>query len=211
MKAVRLDPTVTTGSDGLVRCSWPGSDPLMRDYHDHEWGRPHHDDASLFALFLLETFQAGLSWSTILHKRDAFARDFHDFSIPAISAMTQEDEDRLAADPDIIRNRAKIHATVSNARLVLSMEETGDDPSTAFADYVWSLTDGHSVRSLEMRTSPLSDRLSKDMRKRGFRFVGSVTLHSFLQAAGVINSHQPGCFAFQECEEDQKYWGKDRA
>lgn len=170
-------------------------DPLALVYHDKEWGRPVHDDAKLYELFLLELFQAGLSWSCILHKREAFRRAFDGFDVHAIAAYGQEDYQRLIADRSIIRSKGKILAAISNAKIVLSLiDEYG-----SFDRYLWSFTQGKTmIEHPSVTTNSASDAMTRDMKKRGIKYAGSITLFSFMQAYGQINSHEPECFVFQE-------------
>jgi len=180
------------------RCSWvPLEDPQYVRYHDLEWGRPVHDDRLLFELLILEGAQAGLSWSTILHKRASYRDAFADFDPRKVARFDAARQARLLANPGIVRNRLKIAATVSNARAFLEVRrEFG-----SFDRYLWSFAAGRPVvrdaqpRALTTRTE-LSDRLSKDLKKRGFRFVGTTILYAYLQAVGVVNDHAPECFLF---------------
>lgn len=177
------------------RCGWAGSDPLMIAYHDTEWGVPLHDDRRLFEYLILDGAQAGLSWSTILHKREAYRRAFDGFDPGRVARYGQARIARLLADPGIVRNRLKVEAAIGNARAFLQVaEEHG-----SFDSYLWGFVDGRPVRNRFRAlaqipaTSPLSDLVSKDLRKRGFRFVGSTIVYAFLQAAGVVNDHLVGC------------------
>ena len=174
------------------RCGWVNlkNERYVR-YHDEEWGQPLHDERALFELFLLESFQAGLSWECVLNKRDAFRAAFDGFDAEKIAAYGEEEKAELMQNAAIIRNRRKIDAAVINARAVLDIRrEFG-----SFARYVWSFTDGKTVTEpwTERTTSPLSDRVSRDLKRRGMKFVGSTIVYSFLQAAGVINGHEKGC------------------
>jgi DNA-3-methyladenine glycosylase I len=180
------------------RCPWVGSDPLMVAYHDQEWGVPCHDDRELFERLLLEGFQAGLSWSTILRKREAFRRAFDGFDPLRVAAYGQADIDRLLADPGIVRNRLKVAAAVRNARSFLAVQaELG-----SFDRYVWSFVGGSPLRRLARpttlaeipATTPESDALSKDLKRRGFTFVGSTICYAFMQSAGLVDDHVQGCF-----------------
>ena len=173
------------------RCHWCNlRNPLYVDYHDHEWGVPEHDDHHLFELLLLECFQAGLSWECVLNKREAFRRAFAGFDPVAVSQFDQTRQEQLAQDATIIRNRLKIKAAVTNAQVFLRIQaEYG-----TFATYLWGFTNGHTLYETGLATSPLSDLVSRDLYRRGMRFVGSTIVYSYLQAAGIINSHEPGCF-----------------
>lgn len=175
------------------RCCWVDhSDTDMVRYHDLEWCRPHHDESYLFELLLLESFQAGLSWACILHKREAFRAAFDGFDPHKIAEYDEHKCAALAQNAAIVRNRRKISAAVTNARIFLDIAaEWG-----SFDRYIWHFTDGQVVRrgAGEMpATSPLSDAVSADLRRRGMRFVGSTILYSYLQSIGVINDHEPDC------------------
>jgi DNA-3-methyladenine glycosylase I len=179
-----------------VRCAWVGSDPLMIDYHDTEWGVPMHDDRLLFEFLILDGAQAGLSWLTILRKRQGYRRAFDDFDPARVARYSDARMARLLADPGIVRNRLKIQAAIGNARAFLAVaEEFG-----SFDAYLWGFAGGRRERhrfatiSQIPATSPLSDRLSRDLKARGFRFVGSTIVYAFLQAAGLVNDHLVSCF-----------------
>jgi DNA-3-methyladenine glycosylase I len=195
---------VTVGEDGVARCWWAGSDPLYRRYHDEEWGRPVADDVRLFEKLSLEGFQSGLSWLTILRKREAFRRAFAGFDIAAVAEFGPDDEARLLGDAGIVRNRAKIAATITNARRCLELrEECG-----SLAAYVWGYEPAPATRPtavdaewLAANTSSDAARaMSRDLRRRGWAFVGPTTAHSFLQAMGLVNEHLAGCEAGEEVE-----------
>ena len=181
-----------------TRCFWVKQDsPLYCAYHDEEWGTPIHDDHEMYGLFLLELFQAGLSWITLLKKRDAFTAAFDGFDAEKIAAYDEEKVARLMQDAGILRSRGKIEAAISNAKIVLALK----DEFGSFCNYLWSFSGGKVVLSPDDRpraTSPLSDRMSADMKKRGMRYAGSVTIHSFLQAAGIVNEHEPACGRYAE-------------
>lgn len=178
-------------ADGKTRCHWVSpDDPRYIKYHDEEWGVPVHEDRRLFEMLILEGFQAGLSWACILKKREAFSHAFDEFDVQKISAY---DADKLAAlqdDPGIVRNRLKIQAAVTNARVFRQIQQEWG----SFDRYLWHWTDGQTVFEVGNVRSPLSDSISKDLKKRGMKFVGTVTIYSYLQAVGVINSHEPDCF-----------------
>ena len=183
------------------RCPWGATDPLLRDYHDTEWGTPLHDDQQLFEFLCLEGAQAGLSWRTVLAKRDHYRRVFHDFDIARVAAMKDRELEKLLLDPGIIRNRLKVFATRDNAITALSViAEFG-----SLDNYLWSFVDGKSLvnRWTESgsvpASTPLSDGMSKAMKKRGFRFVGSTILYSLMQATGMINDHVVTCFRHSAC------------
>ena len=180
------------------RCFWVNENSaLYCAYHDEEWGTPIHDDQSMYALFLLELFQAGLSWITLLKKRDAFAAAFDGFDVEKIAAYDEAKITELLQNAGIIRSRGKIEAAISNAKIVLALrQEFG-----SFCNYLWGFSGGKVVLSpldQPRATSPLSDRISADMKKRGMRYAGSVTIHSFLQAAGIVNEHELSCDRYQE-------------
>lgn len=180
------------------RCFWVRADSaLYCAYHDEEWGTPIRDERDMYALFLLELFQAGLSWITLLKKREAFRAAFDDFDVEKIARYGEEKIALLLQDAGIIRSRGKIEAAVSNAKIVLDLKrEFG-----SFCGYLWSFSDGKVVLSPDGRprtTSPLSDRMAEDMKRRGMRYAGSVTIHSFLQAAGIVNEHEPACYRYGE-------------
>ncbi len=192
---------VSIGPDGVARCWWGDSDDLRR-YHDTEWGRPVADDRRLFEKLSLEGFMSGLSWLTILRKRENFRAAFHGFDPSAIARFTTRDVARLMGDEGIVRNRAKIEATINNARRL------GDlvDEFGSFAAYAWRFEPKHRKRLLEqaeltaLSTTPESVAMSKDLRKRGWGFVGPTTVYSFMQAMGIVNDHLRGCAAGVEVE-----------
>ncbi|HZK08970.1 MAG TPA: DNA-3-methyladenine glycosylase I [Bacteroidales bacterium] len=177
-------------------CTWPGNDPLMNEYHDKEWGVPVHDDRKLFEFLVLDAFQAGLSWKTILHRREGFRRAFLNFDAAKIAAFGEDDYNRLLNDSGIIRNRAKIRGTIKNAQMFLKVQKEFG----SFDSYIWQFTDGktivnHFVDPTQIpTTSPESDAMSKDMKKRGFTFCGSTICYAFMQAAGMVDDHLEGCF-----------------
>ncbi len=184
-----------------VRCHWAsGDDAAMRDYHDSEWGVPLHDDTRLFEFLVLEGAQAGLSWSTVLNKRAAYRRAFHGFDVARVARMTDAALDKLLLDPTIIRNRMKVYSARNNARATFKViEEFG-----SLDAYFWSFVGGKPIRNrwrdrgdIPARTE-LSDKLSKDMQKRGFNFVGSTIIYSHMQATGMVNDHLTGCFRHRE-------------
>ncbi|WP_382308328.1 DNA-3-methyladenine glycosylase I [Herbiconiux sp. UC225_62] len=175
-------------------CPWATGSPAMRAYHDAEWGVPSHDDHYLFEFLVLEGAQAGLSWSTILNRRAGYARAFHDFDVDAVAAMGDDELEALMGDEGIIRNRLKIFGTRKNALAFIRVQQEFG----SFADYLWSWVDGRPVvRPADATgftaTTELSDRLSKDLKKRGFTFVGSTIVYAYLQAVGVIDDHVATC------------------
>jgi DNA-3-methyladenine glycosylase I len=175
------------------RCSWAGSDPLMVAYHDDEWGVPQRNGRALWEMLMLEGFQAGLSWSVVLRKRKAFRKAFKGFEPDAVARFRERDIDRLLANPDIIRARAKIEATITGARIFREMRDGGED----FADYCWSFTKGQVVTG-DGRTFPsqttLSETISKELKRRGFKFVGPTIVYAWMQAVGIVNDHALTCF-----------------
>ncbi|MFJ6678180.1 DNA-3-methyladenine glycosylase I [Microbacterium sp. NPDC091382] len=179
------------GPDGLLRCGWVGDDAEYRRYHDEEWGRPLHGDRALFEKMSLEGFQAGLSWITILRKRPRFREVFAAFEPEAVAAFDESDVERLMGDAGIIRNRAKILATIGNARLVTEMEPAELDA------FMWSFAPASHRRPSSFAevpaTTPESDAMSKALRKRGFRFVGSTTMYALMQSSGMVDDHVVGC------------------
>jgi DNA-3-methyladenine glycosylase I len=188
-----------TNSQDKTRCGWI-SDPLMQRYHDEEWGVPLHDDRKLFEFMLLDAFQAGLSWKTILNKRENFRKAFDDFDPESIARFGEKKYDSLLADSGIIRNRAKIRAAITNAQAFLEVQKEFG----SFDKYIWSfvnyrpvINSWKSLSELPTRTE-LSDRMSKDLIKREFKFVGSTICYSFMQAAGMVNDHVTGCFRYKE-------------
>ena len=178
------------------RCAWAGNDPLMQAYHDQEWGVPEHSSRALWEKLMLDGFQAGLSWSTILRKRDAFRQAFQGFDPAIVAQFGAEDVARLLADPGIVRSRAKIEATIGNARAYLAMAAAGED----FSTFIWNMAGGapivntwHSMGELPAKT-PLSEEISAALKKRGFKFVGPVIVYAWMQATGIVDDHVVGCF-----------------
>ena len=183
------------------RCAWCGDDPLYVSYHDQEWGVPVRDDRLLFEFLLLEGAQAGLSWITILRKREGYRKCFDDFDAHKIARYTDARLDKLLQNPAIVRNKLKVYGARKNARAFLQVQEE----KGSFADYLWDFVDGRPIqnrwRSLKdvPATSRESDILSKDLKKRGFTFVGSTIMYAHMQATGMVNDHTTGCFRHQEC------------
>jgi len=175
------------------RCVWVGDDPRMRAYHDEEWGVPQRDPRALWEMLMLEGFQAGLSWAIVLRKREAFHEAFAGFDPDRVARFTRRDIDRLVKNPSIIRARAKIDATVSGARIFCEMHDRGED----FADFCWSFSDGNVVtgsgRSFPTQTA-LSETISKELKRRGFKFVGPTIVYAWMQAVGIVNDHSVDCF-----------------
>ena len=179
----------------MQRCSWvPVGDELYENYHDHEWGRPLHDEHRLYEMFVLELFQAGLSWRIILGKRDAFRKAYDDFDINKVDCFDEKKIDELMQNKDIIRSRNKIKASITNSQILLDIIKTYG----SFNNYVWSFTNNQVIYEVGKTTNAISDAMSKDLKKRGVKYAGSVTIYSFLQAVGVINSHEEGCFLYHK-------------
>lgn len=180
------------GKKIVNRCSWVNmKNPLYIQYHDAEWGIPEHSDKKLFELLILEGFQAGLSWECVLNKRESFRQAFDDFDVEKISRYDEEKCRQLLSNPNIIRNRLKIKASVTNSRIFMQIQKEYG----SFDNYIWGFTDGKVIfESFDLRTtSPLSDQISKDLKKRGMTFVGSTIIYSYLQAIGVLNAHEKNC------------------
>ena len=179
----------------LDTCNWPGNDPLMIEYHDNEWGIPVHDDRKLFEFMILDAFQAGLSWKTILHRREGFRAAFDNFDVVKISSYTEEKIQQLMQDTRIIRNQLKIRSTDTNAQAFLKVQKEFG----TFDAYIWQFTGGKTIYNAwtELKQIPAksaeSDAMSKDLIKRGFKFVGSTICYAFMQAAGMVNDHMVYC------------------
>jgi DNA-3-methyladenine glycosylase I len=197
---------VVVGDDGRARCAWGVSEPLYAAYHDDEWGRPVVDDVRLYEKLCLEGFQAGLAWITILRKRERFREVFAGFEPGIVAHYGTADIERLMADPGIVRNRAKIEATIGNAQRFLELQDTVG----SLADHVWSFAPlaGSEGDTGVRATSPASVALSKDLKKRGWRFVGPTTVHAFLQAMGLVNEHAATCWARVPCDEERAGLGR---
>jgi DNA-3-methyladenine glycosylase I len=180
------------GGSEIKRCAWAQNDPLMREYHDKEWGVPEHDSRALWELLMLEGFQAGLSWITVLRKREAFRRAFAEFDPAKVARFGEKDVARLMADAGIIRAKAKIDATIRGAQIFLEMRESG----TEFGDWAWGLVGGKPLRNRgAMPTqTPLSEKVSKELKAKGFKFVGPVIVYSWMQASGMVDDHAADCF-----------------
>ena len=175
-----------------IRCPWGESDDLMREYHDREWGVPERDSRKLWEKLVLDGFQAGLSWRTILARRDGFRRAFEGFDPEVVATYGESEVGRLLADPGIIRSRSKIEATIRNARAYLAMRGAGED----FAAFAWGFVGGEplSWEGPVPPNSPLSEQVSKALKKRGFTFVGPTIVFAWMEATGLINTHAPACF-----------------
>ncbi len=178
---------------GHHRCAWAEGDPLMISYHDEEWGVPQRDSRMLWEMLMLEGFQAGLAWITVLRKREAFRAAFAGFDPKKVARFGKADVKRLMADAAIIRARAKIEATIRGAQIFSEMEDRGE----SFSDFCWSSTSGKVLKG-DGRTaiafSPLSEQISKEMKRRGFKFVGPTIVYAWMQAVGIVNDHSVGCF-----------------
>lgn len=175
-----------------VRCSWVGEDPRMTAYHDEEWGVPEYDSRALWEKLMLDGFQAGLSWSIILRKRDAFRKAFRNFDPKKVARFDESRVARLLEEPGIVRSRAKIEATIAGAQAYLQMQAAGED----FSAFVWTMAGGKSIQNsgpIPSR-SALSEELSLALKKRGFKFVGPVIVYAWMQAVGIVNDHSPHCF-----------------
>jgi len=182
----------TLQSKPVRRCSWAEGDPLLRAYHDEEWGVPEHDSRKLWEMLMLEGFQAGLSWTIILRKREAFRKAFENFDPTQVARFRKADVARLLQDPGIVRSRAKIEATIGGARIYLAMQTAGND----FSPFIWDLVGGKPIQSTGQipAKTPLSEELSKVLKKRGFKFVGPVIVYAWMQAIGIVNDHSADCF-----------------
>ena len=180
--------------DGLKRCRWPGKDELYINYHDTEWGVPVFGDNEIFERIALEGFQAGLSWITILKRREGFRKAFKNFEVSKVAKLTEKDVEKLMLNEGIIRNRAKIVSTINNAKLVQNLQKE----DISISDVVWNFAPKKKTSATKefqwKATSPESDAMSKELRKLGFGFVGSTTMYALMQATGLINDHAPGCF-----------------
>ncbi len=182
----------------VIRCDWCGSDPLYVKYHDEEWGKPVYDDKTLFEFLILEGAQAGLSWITILKRRDGYKKAFVNFDVCKVAAFDESDVERLMNDPGIIRNRLKVNATINNAKLFIEIQEEFG----SFSDFIWGflpdrkpiLNHVRGMRDVPARTE-ISDAISKNMKKRGFKFFGTTICYAYMQATGMVNDHKIGCIS----------------
>lgn len=185
------------------RCGWCLGDPLYEEYHDTEWGVPVYNDEKLFEFLVLETFQAGLSWITILRKRENFRKAFDNFDYEVIAKYPDEKLDILLQDPGIIRNKLKVKATVSNAQSFMRIQEEFG----SFKNYIWDFVNDSPIQNevenykKAPATTSISDALSKDMKKRGFKFVGSTVMYAHMQATGMVNDHEVSCFRYKEIKK----------
>ena len=193
-------------ADGKMRCPWPGEDPFYMAYHDDEWGVPEYDDRALFEKLILDGFQAGLSWITILRKRETMREEFDGFDPEKVARWTQKRIDKAMKNPGIIRSPIKIAATIKNAQVYLDMEERGED----FAEYVWGFVDGKPIvnnldhwRNVRPKTD-VSEVMAKDMKKRGFKFCGPVIVYACMQAMGMVNDHEVRCPRHKEIQKQER-------
>ncbi len=187
----------------LKRCAWcEGTSLNYLEYHDKEWGVPVRDDRGQFEFLVLEGAQAGLSWSTILNKRDGYRKNFANFEPEKVARFTSKRVEKILTDPGIVRNRLKVESAVSNAKAFLALKEEFG----SFSDYIWGFVDGKPVQNRFRKdvdvpaTSPVSDTISKELKKRGFRFVGSTIIYAHMQATGMVNDHITSCFRYKECK-----------
>lgn len=186
-----------------IRCKWVSNDPLYIEYHDKEWGAPVYDDDRLFEFLILETFQAGLSWITVLKKRENFRKAFDGFDLRAIAGYTEDKLLELQNDAGIIRNKLKIKATVNNALAFIKVQEEFG----TFSKYIWAFVNGKPIQNNFKNVNdvpantPLSDAISKDLKKRGFKFVGSTVIYAYMQATGMVNDHTTDCFCHKMVQE----------
>ncbi len=184
-----------------TRCAWSESDALMRQYHDEEWGVPEFDSRALWETLMLEGFQAGLAWIIVLRKREAFRKAFKGFDPKKVARLGSTDVEMMLADPGIIRSRAKIEATIGGAKAFLKMRDEGVE----FADWVWEMADGQPIQNKIRRggpvpaSTPLAEMFSKELKKKGFKFVGPVIVYAWMQAAGIVNDHAEDCFRRGYC------------
>lgn len=196
MSAAGPKPSVVAHADGRARCAWCGSDPLYVHYHDTDWGRPERDPRALYEKLVLDGFQAGLAWITILKKREAFRAAFEGFRPEVVAAYGEADVARLMGDAGIVRSRSKIEGAVKSARAYLAMAEKGED----FSDYLWGFVDGKPIvnrwreRGEVPVSTPVSEALAKDLKRRGFTFCGPVIVYAFMQAVGMVDDHMADCF-----------------
>jgi DNA-3-methyladenine glycosylase I len=194
----------------ITRCAWPGNDDKMIAYHDKEWGVPVHEDAKLFEFLVLDAFQAGLSWKTILHRREGFRKAFDNFDYYRIAKYGHKDIERLMADTGIIRNKLKVQSSITNAQAFIKIQEEFG----SFDKWIWEFTGGETLvnkgKAIPVST-PESDAMSKALIKRGFKFVGTTICYAFMQAAGMVNDHAIDCFRYSEVGEPQKSTKKEKA
>lgn len=175
-----------------TRCTWAGSDEIYIKYHDEEWGVPTHDDGELFEMLVLESFQAGLSWITILKKRENFKKAFDDFDVEKVAGYSEDKINELLENEGIIRHKGKITSAINNAAIFIEIQKEFG----SFDSYIWSFTDGEIIKAEYLTESDLSKSISKDLKKRGMRFVGPTIIYSYLESIGVIDNHQEDCFKY---------------
>ncbi len=186
----------------MKRCEWVTNDPLYIDYHDNEWGKPVFDDRHLFEMLILEGAQAGLSWITVLKKRAHYKKVFHDFDVQKVAEMTDKQLDKLLLDPGIIRNRLKVYGARKNALALLELEKTD-----SLGNYLWNWIEGKPIINTYKTLAeipamtPLSEKISKDLKKRGFTFVGPTIIYAFMQAVGMVNDHTTDCDCYSKCNK----------
>lgn len=186
---------ITMREEKTCRCGWCNlKNPIYIEYHDKEWGVPEHDDRMLFELLILENFQAGLSWECVLNKRPAFREAFDQFDLEKVCEYDEDKIAELLQNEQLIRNRLKMHAAVTNAKVFREIQEEYG----TFDRYIWHFTDGNTIYEVGETRSELSDFISKDLKKRGMKFAGTTIVYSFLQAIGVVYSHEEGCFLYKE-------------
>jgi len=185
----------------MKRCEWANGNELYEKYHDEEWGVPSYDDRHLFEMLILEGAQAGLNWITILKKREGYRKAFNDFDAQKIARYSQKKIDKLLQNPEIIRNKLKVNSTVSNAKIFLEIQKE----SGSFSDYIWQFVGGEPVQNKWKKqsdvpaTTEVSDEMSKVLKKRGFKFVGSTICYAYMQAVGMVNDHTLGCSCYKKC------------
>jgi DNA-3-methyladenine glycosylase I len=191
----------------MKRCEWANRSELQESYHDHEWGVPIHGDRSLFEFLVLEGAQAGLSWSTILRKREAYRKAFDNFDVQKISRYSKSDISRLLVNSEIIRNKLKIHATITNARAFLRVQEQFG----SFDHYIWQFVKGRPIQNSWKKitdipsSTPESEAMSRDLQKRGFKFVGTTICYAFMQAVGMVNDHVVSCFRYGKLKNEDEH------
>ena len=174
------------------RCSWVTDDEIYIRYHDEEWGIPTHDDKELFEMLVLESFQAGLSWITILKKRENFKKAFDDFDVVKVANYSEDKVEELRNNKGIIRHKGKITSSINNAKIFIEIQKEFG----SFSDYIWSFTDGKIIKAEYLTESDLSKKISKDLKKRGMKFVGPTIIYSYLESIGVIDNHEKDCFKY---------------
>jgi len=187
----------------MKRCTWAQASPSEEKYHDEEWGIPVHDDRLLFEFLILEGAQAGLSWSTILNKRDGYRKAFDNFEVKKVARYSKKKVDKLLLNPEIVRNKLKVNAAVTNARQFLEIQQE----FSSFNDYIWNFVSGKPIQNCwknasQVPTSTIeSDAMSKDLKKRGFKFVGTTICYAYMQAIGMVNDHSINCFRYNEIKK----------